>query len=62
MALSLMALSKAPPFLIDVCCSFSRHDIEMRKLKEVHAAAEKLRREKWMDEKTKKIKVSPVAR
>lgn len=29
----------------------------MRKLKEIQAAAEKIRREKWIDEKTKKIKV-----
>lgn len=32
------------------------HTVEMTKLKEIHAAAEKLRREKWIDEKTKKIK------
>ncbi|UJR32223.1 hypothetical protein I4U23_019688 [Adineta vaga] len=29
---------------------------EMQKLKEVHEAAEKLRRERWIEEKTKKIK------
>ena len=34
-----------------------RHDVELRKVKEVQAAAEKLRRERWIDEKTKKIKV-----
>ncbi len=33
------------------------HDVELRKVKEVQAAAEKLRRERWIDEKTKKIKV-----
>ncbi|KAL8567610.1 hypothetical protein ACOMHN_054423 [Nucella lapillus] len=32
------------------------HTVEMTKLKEVHLAAEKLRREKWIEEKTKKIK------
>ena len=29
----------------------------MQKLKDMHEAAEKLRREKWIEEKTKKIKV-----
>lgn len=29
----------------------------MKKVKDVTAAAEKLRREKWIEEKTKKIKV-----
>ena len=33
------------------------HTVELKKVQEVHAAAEKLRREKWIDEKTKKIKV-----
>ena len=43
-----------------VCCIFPcyfRHDMDMRRVKEVQGAAEKLRREKWIDEKTKKIKV-----
>ncbi|XP_076449494.1 centrosomal protein of 131 kDa-like isoform X2 [Babylonia areolata] len=32
------------------------HTVEVTKLKEIHTAAEKLRREKWIEEKTKKIK------
>ena len=33
------------------------HTTELQKVKDVQAAAEKIRREKWIDEKTKKIKV-----
>ncbi|XP_033630551.1 centrosomal protein of 131 kDa-like [Asterias rubens] len=32
------------------------HNSELQKVKDVQAAAEKIRREKWIDEKTKKIK------
>lgn len=35
-----------------------RHAVELKKLQEKMLAAEKVRREKWLDEKTKKIKVS----
>ena len=38
-----------------VCFQHS-HQVELEKVKDVHAAAEKLRREKWIEEKTKKIK------
>ena len=32
------------------------HQVEMQKAKELFQAAEKMRREKWVEEKTKKIK------
>jgi len=35
-----------------------RHAVELQRLREMHAAAEKLRRERWIDNKTKKIKVA----
>ena len=38
------------------------HGIELQKVKDVHQAAEKIRREKWIDEKTKKIKVKITVR
>nr|CAD7195636.1 unnamed protein product [Timema douglasi] len=37
-----------------------RHSIELHQAKEMHAAAEKLRRERWIDSKTQKIKEMTV--
>ncbi|GJQ73728.1 hypothetical protein Trydic_g14062 [Trypoxylus dichotomus] len=33
-----------------------KHQVELRKLKEMHVAGEKIRRERWIDSKTQKIK------
>jgi 5-azacytidine-induced protein 1 len=35
-----------------------RHSIELHRTREMHAAAEKLRRQRWIDNKTLKIKVT----
>lgn len=34
-----------------------KHHVDMQKVKEMHAAGEKMRRERWIDSKTQKIKV-----
>lgn len=34
-----------------------KHQVEMKKLKDMHIAGEKMRRERWIDNKTQKIKV-----
>lgn len=38
-----------------------RHKVEMKKAQEKFNAAEKIRRDKWIDTKTKKIKVNTVS-
>lgn len=45
----------SPPWLPSDGFPLASHQ-ELRKLKELMSATEKIRREKWMDEKTKKIK------
>lgn len=35
-----------------------KHQVEIKKLKDMHIAGEKIRRERWIDSKTQKIKVS----
>ena len=47
---------------VNVFVFFGRHNSELQKVKDVQAAAEKIRREKWIDEKTKKIKVKKVTK
>lgn len=51
-------------FLVENCDKYTyfqnllcSHAAELKKLKELHAATEKLRREKWVKEETKRIKV-----
>lgn len=34
-----------------------KHQVEMKKLKDMHIASEKIRRDRWIDSKTQKIKV-----
>lgn len=37
-----------------------RHQVEVKRAKEAQATADKIKREKWMESKTQKIKVRPV--
>ena len=39
---------------------FVSHRVETQKLQELQSATEKVRREKWIEEKTKKIKVRGI--
>ena len=43
--------------ILNYYLSMIRHASEIKKLKEVTTAAEKMRREKWIEQKTKEIKV-----
>lgn len=39
-----------------------RHQVELQKAKEMHVAGERIRRERWLDNKTQKIKVTQLWR
>lgn len=41
----------------DLKCALDRHAVELQRAKELCAATEKVRRERWLEAKTSKIKV-----